>query len=260
MKSKIDQETIQHFIVLTLLFLIGLSLFFANTDNETPLFFTPFSFIGNQITKPVYNFIQCGKKVETARKLTKENRELRARIAQLKELKKDNEKLKEELNIKSTEEKEKIVGTIIGRSADPNGPIALINKGTKDSVKKGDNVTLPGGIIFGKVVSVYPHHSKVIPITNRSLSVAALHQETRIEGVLKGRAAAKDPVFDLMSPEKELKKGTVLTSGLDQNFIPGLLIGELTELLFYPQESSKRGLVEPAFDFKKVEMVFIISK
>lgn len=260
MNFKISQKNIQPTIIFMLIVLIGIPLFFTQIEDPT---FAPvkfFNFIGTKITKPVADFLQCGVKIEENKRLRKKNRMLKSKLASMKKLKRENDKLKKELKVKATEEREKIIAEIIGRSADPRGRIALVNKGKSNGVEKGDNVTLAGGILFGQVVNTFEKYSKVVPITNESLSVAALQQENQIEGVLRGRGSILKPVFDLMSPDKELKKGSILTSGLDQKFIPGLLLGELIEIKFYPQESSKRGVLKVPYNFDQVKTVFIISK
>lgn len=260
MSTKTKRELFQLGLIIVIIFLVGLSLFFSDLKSYDSKIVRFFGFIGTRITRPVYEFAQCGNKLASVKKLTQENRTLRGRIARLKELKKENESLKKELGVAATKGEEKIMAEIIGQSTDPRGPIVLINKGKKHGVKNGDNATLPGGILFGQVINTAPNYAKVIPVTNQSLSVAARHQESRVEGVLRGQGSSKKPVFDLMSSEKELKKGNVISSGRDQKFIPELLIGRIVEVQFYPQESSKRGKVEPAFELDQIESVFVISR
>lgn len=259
MNFKANQQFFQLFFVFLVLLLVATSLLFVDADKNSPKFVQFFSFIGTRITRPVRQIVRCDKLVQKNQILARKNRKLEGKIAKLNEVKKENKELKEELNVKTTKNREKIKATIIGRSSNPGGQVALINKGRNQGVKKGANVSLPGGILFGQVVTVFSNYSKLIPITNESLSVAALEQESRVEGVLRGRGAQSKPVFDLMSPDKELKKGPILSSGLDQSFIPGLLIGEITEIQFYPQESSKRGVVEPGFEFDRVKSVLILN-
>lgn len=259
MNFKINQQFLQLLFVFMAIFLIAISLLFVDADKNSLKFVQFFSFIGTRITSPVRQIVRCDKLAQKNQILAQKNRKLEGKIAKLNEVEKENKELKKELNVKATENKKKIKATIIGRSSNPSGHVALIDKGRNQGVNKGANVSLPGGILFGQVVTVFSNYSKVIPITNESLSVAAIEQENRVEGVLRGRGAQSKPVFDLMSPDKELKKGPILSSGLDQKFVPGLLIGEIIEIQFYPQESSKRGLLEPAFEFDRVKSVFILS-
>lgn len=260
MKLNSNKKFSRLILTLILVLAIGGALFFIDFQRPNTSFANFFSLIGKKITKPVANLAKYKITIEENKKLTKENQKLKAKLAQMGEIKRENEKLRKELNIKTTKDKEKIIANIIGRSSDPRGRVALVNKGENQGVKQGDIVTLAEGILFGKIVTTFKNYSKVAPITNASISVAARQQENRIEGVLRGRGSAKKPVFDLMSPDKELKKGPILTSGLDQKFLPGLLIGELSKIKFYPQESSKRGILEVPYTFNQVESVFIIPQ
>jgi len=215
--------------------------------------------LGGRVVAPTENLLLSLQKSSTLKLYRQENAQLRSQLAQMKELKKENEFLREEYNVKSNKKEKKVLADVIGFFSDFKGEVFMVNVGSNQGVKRGQSVILPGGILVGKIFSVYDQFSKVAPINHKAVSVAVKTQQTQAKGILEGRGKDKLPVFNLISFDKNVKKETVLTSGLDQIFPPELVVGKIQEVEFIPQESSKKAYVKPLFKFSDLDEVLVVT-
>ena len=88
--------------------------------------------------------------------------------------------------------------------------------------------------------------------------VDALIQETRIRGIIKGKANY-GLLMDWLALNEEIKPDqAIITSGLSDLFPAGLLIGRIEQVIFNESDVFKKAEIEPAVDFEKLEKVFII--
>lgn len=216
-------------------------------------------FLAQKIVYPFQTIILKQNKSVEIQALKKENLALKGRLSELKEVKKENELLKNHLNVDSPPIPKKVLVHVIGKRADWKGTVYLINAGKKQGIKENQTVILPGGILVGRVLEAYEDFAKVLPVTNKASAIAVFTQDSRVEGILRGQGKQKKLVLDLISFHKEVAKENVITSGMDQIFVPGILIGKITKVEFLPQESSKQALVEPLYNDVLVEKVFVLQ-
>lgn len=224
--------------------------------------FTPFfkgaRLIGRKVVYPFKRLVAGQARFAEIEALRQENLALKNSLSDKIEIERENDFLRKALNIKAEQKSKKVLARVIGKRTNLKGAVYLINTGKKDGIKEGQTVVVPGGVLVGRVLGAYEDFAKVLPATNKASSIAVFTQASRVEGVLRGQGKGEKLVLDLISFEKEVAKENVITSGMDQIFVPGILIGKITKVEFLPQESSKQALVEPLFDNTLVEKVFVI--
>ena len=150
-----------------------------------------------------------------------------------------------------------VAAQVIGSSGSEQSRVVYLDKGSKDGIKEGMPVISAEGIV-GKVILVQSRVSQVLLINDQTSGVGTILEQSRLQGVLKGRASG-ELVLDKVMSEEDVKTGErVLTSGGDQIFPKGLPVGTIGEV--------KRGgeflqvQVKPAAALNHLEEVLVITK
>ena len=142
----------------------------------------------------------------------------------------------------------------------------LIDKGIKDGIVKG--ATIIQGIeiekdlfqegIVGRVVDVGDNWAKVITIIDELNSISFKVIRTQDGGILSGEVDGTISGY-LFDNKADIIVGDKLyTSGLGGTFIKDIYIGEVTEVFSDEEELTKKVVISPAIDFKKLYKVFVI--
>jgi len=203
--------------------------------------------------------------ISEMRNLKKEDEELKLKIQELiaenvalKELKKENEILREALELGLQEEFKLEICQVIGK--DISSDTILINEGFKDGLAKDLPVITQQKILVGRISEVYKNFSKVQLITQKDTSFDAKILDTEISGLIKGEGNLR-LFLDLIPPEKEIKKGdVVITTVLGGIFPRGLLVGEIEKVIKSDIEPWQQAKVKPAFNIEGLETLFIITE
>lgn len=209
----------------------------------------------------VSDFFEAISEIKNLKKENEElllkNQELLAQIAFLKKLKKENEILREALEVGLEKEFKLILTEVIGKDISQDS--ILINKGSKDNVSKGFPVISQQKFLVGKISEVYENFSKVQLSSNKDSSFDAKIPDAEIYGLVKGRGSFK-LFLDLVPYDKEIKKGDfVITASLGGIFPEGLLVGEIKEIKKLDVKPFQEAEIKPAFDIKELKSLFIIT-
>ncbi len=205
--------------------------------------------------------------IGSIRDLERQNLELQEKVnqlivenAKLKEVERENELLRKQLDFVKSSEHKLLSAFIV--AFDPSGLFQLItiNRGEKDGVRQGMPVVVSGGILVGKVKETTSTTSQVLLITDSSSSISGLIQESQATGVVKGEMKL-GLVMDMIPQDAEVKNGDrVLTSSLGGEFPEGLVIGQVEEVQRREGELFQKARIKPACDFRELEIVSVILK
>ncbi len=254
------------FLILFLIIIVFIILNLTGFSKEVRNFFY---FISAPIQK---TFWQTGMKTSEffgaiwkTKILTEENEVLRRKIQELltenvrlKELKEENEFLREALNIGLEKDFQLILSKAI--SKDISQDSLLIDKGLKDGVSKGLPVITNQKILLGKIEKVYQDFSEVILTSNKDISFDAKISDKEIYGVVKGKGSSKI-YLDLIPKDKEILKGDlVVTTAMGGIFPEGLLVGTIKEVKKSDVEPWQRAEIEAGFTLQNINDLFIIVK
>jgi len=199
------------------------------------------------------------------RGVRQENRDLKDQIEQLRleqvRLKQDAEqahRLQALLGFKEQFIGETKAAQVIGSSGSEHSRLIYIDKGSDDGLKTEMPVMTPDGVV-GKVLNVIDGStSQVLLINDQQSGVGAIIEQSRLQGVLKGRASG-ELVIDKIMADEEVKPGDrILTSGGDRIFPKGLPVGTVAKIA--KGTDFIQLTVKPAAMLNHLEEVLIITK
>jgi len=199
------------------------------------------------------------------RGVRQENRELRDQIEQLRleqvRLKQDAEqarRLQALLGFKEQFIGKTTAAQVIGSSGSEQSRLVYIDKGSDDGIKNEMAVITADGVV-GKVLNVVDGStSQVLLINDQQSGVGAILEQSRLQGVLKGKASGEVIIDKIMSDEEVKFGDRVLTSGGDRIFPKGLPVGTVAKVSKGPE--FLQITVKPAAVLSHLEEVLVITK
>ena len=183
------------------------------------------------------------------------------------EIRKENERLREQLGLSQSVTYRNIAAQIIGRDSDNIYSGITIDKGAMSGIRKNMPVIAiqSGSVgIVGKVVTVGLTTSIVMPVYDSSCNISARIQNTRDQGLVSGNGSIDAPLsLDYIRKRvlQEIHFGDiVVTSGENGNYMRDIPIGTITKITVLDYDSSLEIEMEPIIDFSRLEMVFVVDQ
>ncbi len=210
-------------------------------------------------------------------------------LAQLRDVLQENEELKkqvDELSIQITElqqekyelnslrelyeldsqyaDYEKTGARIIGRDSGNWFHSFLIDKGSDDGLEVNMNVIAGNGLV-GIVTYTGPNWSRVTSIINDNSNVSGMILATSdnliVSGNLELMKSGVISFSQLVDSASQVAPGDkIVTSQISDRYLPGILIGYISEIQTDSNNLTKSGKVTPAVDFEHLEEVLVIKK
>ena len=198
------------------------------------------------------------------RGVRQENRQLRDQIEELQleevRLKQDADqahRLQSLLGFKEQFIAKTLAAQVIGSSGSEQSRTVYIDKGSRDGVQLDMAVISATGVV-GKIINVFRSTSQVLLINDQQSGVGTILEQSRLQGVLKGKSSG-ELVIDKIMADEEVKMGDrVLTSGGDQIFPKGLIIGTVDRIEKGPE--FLQVMVKPSASLNRLEEVLVIVK
>ncbi|MCU1271494.1 MAG: Rod shape-determining protein MreC [Acidobacteriaceae bacterium] len=198
------------------------------------------------------------------RGVRQENRELREQIEQLQldqvRLKQDADqahRLQMLLGFKEQFISKTLAAQVIGSSGSEQSRTVYIDKGSRDGIQLEMAVISAAGVV-GRVINVFKSTSQVLLINDQQSGVGAILEQSRLQGVLKGKSSG-ELVIDKIMADEEVKPGDrVLTSGGDQIFPKGLIVGTVDKIEKGPE--FLQVSVKPTAALNRLEEVLVIVR
>lgn len=186
-----------------------------------------------------------------------ENQKLLNQIASLKEIEKENQVLREALELGLEKEFQLELAYLI--SKDISKDSLLINKGKEEGVLEGMPVITSGKVLVGRIGQVFKDFSEVILISNKESSFEAKIAGQDIFGVAKGKGSLKVSL-ELISKEKAVsEEDLVVSSSLGGIFPQGLLVGQVKEIKKSDVEPFQTAEIIIGFTVDNLGKLFIIT-
>jgi rod shape-determining protein MreC len=169
-----------------------------------------------------------------------------------------NKRLQDLLNIQDKPDDLLLPAMVTGWDSSGMFKSIIIDKGSREGVSINMAVVNSEGVV-GRVVSVSPHYSQVLLVTDQNSAIDGLVQSSRGRGMVKG-SGSDECYFDYVIKTCEIKQGdAIVTSGLGGIFPKGLCLGRVESVGDSPYELFKDVRVIPAVNFNKLEEVLIIT-
>ena len=219
-------------------------------------FLQPFNII-TAIQREVSGLIFYHRNYVQNESLKKQNDFLRNKLNTFVEFSQENARLKEMLTLKQQSPFKVIPARVIARSADSWSSLVIVDKGANSGIKRGMVVVNFLGLI-GRVSEVTAFTSKIVLINDPNISVSAMLQRSRQEGLISG-TLGNYLIMRYLSEDVDAKPGDiVITSGLNELYPKGVLIGTVAEINKEFSGLSRYAIVRPAVTLSGIEEVLVI--
>lgn len=199
------------------------------------------------------------------RGLSEENADLRLRVARLEA----EAAALREANV-TAEQAAALIATVEGqtnrylpvsvvlRDPAPARYAVVVDRGADDGVAPGQPVLGAGATLVGTVSSVDRHRSRVRLLADSGSAVAAVVQESRVQGALAGGPDGLRLEFVPLGSPVAIGD-LVLTSALGSRLPGGLLIGRVSAVYSDAQDLFETVEVEPLTDYARLEQLLILT-
>lgn len=172
----------------------------------------------------------------------------------------ENARLRVFLDLKPRLPMATILADVVARNASPWFKTISIDKGSAHGVFHGATVLSPSGVL-GRVITVSPNSASVQLLVDRDSGAAVLTEKGRVDGIVSGFQDDADgsplllmkyvPSLAAVNPGE-----VVVTSGLDQLFEKGLVVGTVLRVV-EPVGLFKDVWVRPSASPAFAEQVFV---
>ncbi len=156
----------------------------------------------------------------------------------------------------------KVAATVIGRDGNNWFNLFTIDKGKEDGVDVDMNVIAGNGLV-GIVSEAGNHYAKVRSIIDDKSNVSAMFENTGETCIVKGNMESIYKGFidvTMISNTAEAKDGdAVVTSRISDKYLPGLLVGYISNIKEETDGLSQTAQLTPIVSFDKLETVLIIT-
>ena len=251
-KKKFNSNHLLAIFIVVCGLLAGISVFAGGVLTPVKnIFFTVLSPMQegiNSVGNAVFSWNENAKSKKTLRA---ENERLQEKIDVLKMQNRvlqqnqvELERLQDLLKLKQKYKKYHTVGArVISKGSGNWFDIFLINKGSKDGIKKDMNVIAGNGLV-GIVYDVSSHTAKVRTIINDTSMVSAMFLKTNDACIVNGSLDTMDEL---------------VTSYVSSKFNEGITIGKVSDLKLDSTKLTKTAKVTPVVDFKHLKEVLVIT-
>jgi rod shape-determining protein MreC len=180
------------------------------------------------------------------------------------EIRKENDRLKVQLDFSQHIEQKNYPAQIIGRDPDNLYSGLTINKGSRNGIRKNMPVIAiqDGNVgLVGKVVTVGIGTSMIMPVYDIHCTISCRIQNTRDIGLVSGLGSVDNPLSMKYIKKRVLEElhygDIIVTSGENDNYISDIPVGTISKITVIDYDSSLDIEITPAVDFSRLETVIV---
>ncbi|MCR5764734.1 MAG: rod shape-determining protein MreC [Treponema sp.] len=277
-KNKFNfQLRFPEFFLIGLILLSGVSLAFSSGGfviSIKKIGFSIFSTVEKGIHFVIDGSVETVNSVKELSKLKKDYNELIIKLENYEQMqrtnadiRKENERLREQLDFSVSMDEKNIPAQIISRNLDSAYSYLTIDKGTINGIKKNmPVVAIQHGNrgLVGKVVQVGTFTSQIMPIYNIDNIVSARIQNTRDLGLVNGLGSQDKPLNMQYIRKRvldDLHYGDIIvTSGENDNYMRDIPIGSISKITVLDYNSQLNIELIPIIDFARLETVIVVNQ
>jgi len=212
---------------------------------------------GEKVSDFFKGILRKGETKEELDQYLLENQQLLSQIATLKEIEKENQVLKEALELGLEKEFQLELACLV--SKDISKDSLLINKGEEDGILEGMPVITSNKVLVGRIGQVFEDFSEVILISSKESSFEAKIAGQDIFGIAKGKGSLKVSL-ELIPKEKVVSREDLVVSSSSGGIFPqGLFVGEIKEVKKSDVEPFQAAEIILGFTIDNLGKLFIIT-
>ena len=260
-------------LVLAALLAVGLSIM-SSVTNTTVVdlavqgLLAPFRGAATTLTRTAEKYYGYMFRYEA---LAAENEVLEKRISEMEDVarkadsvSRENERLRQALNLLATHEDYKLVDAyIIGWSSTDWENTLTINRGTTSGIQENMCAITANGEVVGLVTDVGLNWAEVTTILDSTLEISGTISASGYNGMVKGGYVEGHETLLQMNylPSAAIirNKEQVVTSG-STVYPRGLIMGSIVDAGFAETGIAKYALLDPAAEINSLEQIFIITE
>ncbi|WP_347473767.1 rod shape-determining protein MreC [Acinetobacter thermotolerans] len=186
---------------------------------------------------PVLSREWLNQQTKSEAQLRRENTAMRAellqaqvRLQKIAELSAENTRLRGLLDTPLIIDGRMEIAEVIGTDPDPLRHIIVINRGSNSQLRVGQTVLDDKGIM-GQIISVYPHSSRVMLLSDKEHSLSVRLEHTGMRAIVSGTGDLGRLKMEYVPTSANIKVGEkVYSSGLGQHFPAGYLVGTISKV------------------------------
>ena len=269
-KKVIPPKYIYLFLTIVCFILLFFSVIFSNRvsvlKSITGAVITPMQTGVNAVGTGIYNRVTDKKEMEA---LAADNQELQSKLddanAQIKLYEQESYELKRLQELLALQEQYSDFNTIGARVIATDSTnwfySFVIDKGKEEGIQVGCNVLANGGLA-GIVTEVGNHYAKVRAVIDDNSQVSAAVSGTDTLCTVSGDLSAIREGYikvDYINKSDTIEEGAELvTSHISSKFLPGILIGYVTEITMDANNLTQSAKCIPVVDFRNLQEVLVV--
>jgi len=191
--------------------------------------------------------------------LQQENNQLRTELAQMQEIKKDNQALNDQFQTATPAPKKLLPAGVIGVQQN----YLLIDKGSSDGIKLGDVIVVKNNLI-GRIAKITAHVSQVVLLNDPSISFTATSAKTSANGVVRSIDGGTVIFTNVVLSDKLEKNDIILTKGdrdvQGHGYPPKLIVGKITSIDKQASSLFQAAKIQSLVNVSNLRMVFVITQ
>lgn len=239
---------------------------FSPLKAVTSAIITPMQSGVNEVGSSIYNRVSNQKEknalIEENKKLSEQLAEYSAQIKVYEQENYELKRLQELLNLKEQYKDYNTIGARVIATDSTNWFYTfVIDKGSEDGVKVGCNI-LAGNGLAGIVTEVGSNYAKVRSIIDDNSNISANISGTETLCTVSGDLSLiKEGYINVSYINKmdTIEEGAELvTSHVSDKFLPGLLIGYITDVQMDANNLTKSAKCIPVVDFNNLQEVLVV--
>lgn len=200
-------------------------------------------------------------------RLSKENNELKSKlaefsgnVAELAEIRKENEALKKQLGVKETKGYILVPARIISYGGAGYEETLLLDRGKNDGVESGMVVVFENNLI-GRVKNSSRFTSELSLVTSPNSAVVGQIVNRAATGIVRGKIGAGILGMEEIELGKKIAAGDLVSSAkIAKDVPPGLVLGLVEDVQRKDNAVFQSARVRPILDFAELEIVFVIVR
>lgn len=249
-------------VILAVFFVLLLNLF----DNPVRSFAYAFSapvqsFLwqaGRGVSDFFEGFLRGPRLKQANTQLESENLLFKFQYAELQDMKKENEQLREALRLGLEKEFLLLRADIVHK--DISQDAFVINLGKEDGVEIGMPVITPSKVLAGRIIEVFATTAKAKLVSHEDSSFDVKVVDSSATGLWRGQGRGR-AVLDLVAKDAVLKQGeNIVTSRLGGLFPENLLVGTIQESVKNDAAPFQKAEVGVLFSLQDAEFLFVIAQ
>lgn len=179
--------------------------------------------------------------------------------ARIKDLEKENNEIRKQLNFFHRRNFTAVAADIVGQNSDSAEKMVIIDAGEASGIKLGQPVVAGDGILVGTIAKVEKDIAMVRLINDNQSKIAAtiLNKDGSL-GIVEGGYGLSVRMNFIPRNETVLIGDQIITSGLEQSIPRGLLIGEVAVAENEAYQPFQQAVLTTAVDLYKLTIVSVL--